>query len=263
MSEGFEKLKDIGAQKIHERTHIAKQYVQAILHESFDTLNKIQFLGFISILEREYSISLDDLKAKGTAYFNELHPDEEEYNNVFIASKKKKSYTLFYVAIALLLFIIAASFSVTNFSSTSTEQKAQEIDNANIKSATEVISPSLEVNTDTNISQDGNNTIVEEVPTEVAIVKKSLKIIPKFQLWVGYIDLSDHSKQQKLFSNELSLDPEKDWLFSFGHGNMSIEVNSEIQEFNFKENVRFLYKDGELKKITFAEFKNLNRGSRW
>ena len=64
MSSGLEKLRSIGAQKIHEQTHIARQHAQALLHESFDDMSRIHFLGFISILEREYSVDLSDLKAK-------------------------------------------------------------------------------------------------------------------------------------------------------------------------------------------------------
>lgn len=52
VNEGFEKLGTIGAQKINEKTHISKYHVQALLHNNFDDMTKIQFLGFVSILER-------------------------------------------------------------------------------------------------------------------------------------------------------------------------------------------------------------------
>ena len=51
MNEGFDKLKSIGAQKIHEATHIARAQIQALLHERSEDMNKSQFIGFISILE--------------------------------------------------------------------------------------------------------------------------------------------------------------------------------------------------------------------
>jgi len=92
MSDGLSKLKGIGAQKIHERTHIARQHVQAVLHETFDDMTKIQLLGFISILEREYSVDLSDLKAKGQEFYFEESSKIEDDTNVFVTPKKKKNY---------------------------------------------------------------------------------------------------------------------------------------------------------------------------
>ena len=49
MSEGFDKLKDIGAQKIHESTHISRKYIQDILQEDFSGMNRIQFLAPLAL----------------------------------------------------------------------------------------------------------------------------------------------------------------------------------------------------------------------
>jgi len=48
-----------------------------------------------------------------------------------------------------------------------------------------------------------------------------------------------------------------------GHGDLNIEVNSEIEEFKTKKNLRFSYIDGVLKMLTYSEFKELNRGKEW
>ena len=96
MSDGLDKLKAIGAQKIHEKTHIARIHVQAILHNSFEGITKIQFLGFISILEREYSVKLDELKARGLEYFGgETSQESDDIEpHVFVTPKKKKSFKI-------------------------------------------------------------------------------------------------------------------------------------------------------------------------
>ena len=93
MSDGLNKLRGIGAQKIHELTHIARQHVQAVLHETFDDMNKIQFLGFVSILEREYGVDLSDLKAKGQEFYAGESSKLHQETKVFVSPKKKKSYT--------------------------------------------------------------------------------------------------------------------------------------------------------------------------
>jgi len=91
----------------------------------------------------------------------------------------------------------------------------------------------------------------------------SFKIIPTHEVWLGYIDLETYEKGQKIFLDEFSLDPSKDWLLAFGHGHISIEINGIIKKYEIKKNVRFLYKNRELKEVNYEEFKSLNRGSGW
>ncbi len=270
MSEEIDKLRDIGAQKIHEATHISKQHAQGMLHESFEDMNKIQFLGFVSILEREYHINLDSLRAKGNEYFNDILSIQNDKNKLFITPKKKRNYSFFYIMIAVLVFITVTAFTITNFSSAATDKKVQLLDNNNIDSATQNSIPLIdELNTTMEeepgiIIEDENLTeIDEDIIPEAVLVPKSLKIIPNVRVWVGYIDLQTYKKYQKFVSDELVLDPEKDWVLVLGHGDLNIELNSEIQEFKTKNNLRFSYIDGVLKKITHSEFKQLNRDSEW
>jgi hypothetical protein len=46
MNSDLNKLKEIGAQKIYEQTHVSKEHVQSILHSSFEGLSKVQFFRF-------------------------------------------------------------------------------------------------------------------------------------------------------------------------------------------------------------------------
>lgn len=88
MSKDLKKLKSLGAQKIHEDTHIALRYVQSVIYESFEGLTKVQFLGFISILEREYQLDLSLLKIKGLEYFE----DDASHGKVFVVPEKKNKF---------------------------------------------------------------------------------------------------------------------------------------------------------------------------
>ena len=264
MSEGFEKLKNIGAQKIHEKTHIAKHHVQALLHESFDEMTKVQFIGFISILEREYNIKLQDLKESGLQHFQSLKALHEEENQVFVAPKKKKNNTAIYILLSLLLFAAAIIYNNTSNSEYLEEQNAtfQELENTIEPKEIEAIqqesnSSEILLNTvDTNISS-------EPVVAQEVVVEKSLKIIPNAKLWLGYINPKTHQKYQKLFSDSFELDAQKDWLLHLGHGDVTIVVHGEEKVYQNADNMRFLYQDGELKEINLSEFKSLNRGDRW
>ena len=95
-NDGLQTLKDIGAQKIYEETHIPVEHVQAILYESFDGITKVHFMGFVSILQREYQVDLSALKEKGVAYYNEKTPSEvTSEDGIFIAAKKEETLQFF------------------------------------------------------------------------------------------------------------------------------------------------------------------------
>lgn len=263
MSNGQSHLQDIGAQKIHEKTHISKLHVQALLHDTFEGMTKIQFLGFISILERDYGVKLDDLKAKGLEYFKDNGKEIEDSIKVFVAPKKKKSYTKIYIAVVVLIFVAVAIYT-NSLSFNGTTNTKQVIDNGAIEDAQKSMVIAQETEELNTSIVESNVTIMQEpIVQEVQEVVKSLKVISTVQLWIGYIDLETHKKQQKLFRDELILDPQKEWLLSLGHGNVSFEIDGEVIKFNSKKNMRFVYKDGELKEIDFQEFKRLNRGNEW
>lgn len=266
MSEGFEKLKNIGAQKIHEKTHIAKYHVQALLHESFDEMTKVQFIGFISILEREYNIKLQDLKDSGLQHFQSLSALNEEANQVFVAPKKKKSNTAIYIILSLLLFAAAIIYNNSNQAESLEEQNAtfEKLENTKELQSEELFQEDINGSNillkqkDTNISSEP--VAIQEEPVTV---EKSLKIIPNAKLWLGYINPHTYQKYQKLLSDPFELDAQKDWLMHLGHGDVTIVLHGEEIAYKKADNMRFLYQNGELKEITLSEFKSLNRGDRW
>ncbi len=265
MNEDFQKLKDIGAQKIHEATHISKQHVQSILNESFENMSKVQFLGFISILEREFDVRLDGLKERGKEYFGEVMPEqEEEEAKVFVTPAQKKNYTKLYIVIAAVIFLFVAIFTLSNISSSSNDAIIESLDNNSMEMGKQALSiDTNESNLSLANSSDENLSEVSEEEAEKKAVVKSFNVIPKVKLWMGYIDLSDYKRYQKLTSKEFSLDPDKEWLLSLGHGYVSFEIDGKLYEYNEKKNVKFLYKDGEIEKISTQEFKRLNRGNTW
>ena len=160
--------------------------------------------------------------------------------------------------------MFVAIFTLSNISSSSNDEIIESLDNNNIEmiqktitSSTEENNLSLQAVSDENVSE-----ATQEEPQKNAVVK-SLTVIPKVKLWMGYIDLSDYKKYQKLTSEEFSLDPQKEWIMSLGHGYVTFEIDGKLYEYNEKKNVKFLYRDGEIEKISAQEFKRLNRGNKW
>lgn len=272
-NDGFEKLRTIGAQKIHEKTHISKYHVQALLHNNFDDMTKIQFLGFVSILEREYNVHLDELRERGLEYFTSLKVTNED-RPIFMQPKQTKSNTFLYLTLAILFILIAIGYTYA----TTQVNKQSEItiqDNQTIKTVQEDILGIVDdINvTDTNTTDinatKNEESIIEEGELLEPIVKEepvkelSFKIIPNARLWLGYIDLSTHKQYQTTTFKPMILDPKKDWLLNLGHADISVVVHGVVQKYNKPDNIRFLYKDQELKEITVAESRSYNKGKIW
>ena len=186
VSEELDLLREIGAQKIYEDTHISLKHAQSVIHESFEGLTKVQFLGFISILEREYNQDLSMLKEKGLAYFADEPVKEVSTTSVFIEPNKTKSPTLLYIIVALFVFIVVAYFSIGGDSST---PQTVKIDNSAIVNAQKNINPTAYES----ITSDENETIPLVVVEEEKAIEPpaSLKIIAKSKLWIGYIDRTE------------------------------------------------------------------------
>jgi len=280
---GVDILKNIGAQKIHETTHISKQHVQAIIHGSFEDINKIQFIGFISILEKEYEIDLTDLRDKGIAYFNDVTTyDQTPKKSVFVTTETKTTNKKFFLIIIILIFITAVVYKSYPFllDEKQTDKKVNKLDNKIINNAKKIIISEktthkniYEENISTEpikISEKNISIIKTDLNTSAKIIKKTkvevktiINIEPRIRVWMGYIDLKTHKKHQKVFKGNFLLDTSKDWIIVFGHSNINIEVNGLLKKYSSNKNLRFLFKNGKLEKIDYKKFKELNEGKEW
>lgn len=298
MNENLEKLRVLGVQKIHEKTHIARKFVQDLLDENYSNMNSVQYSGFLSILEKEYKLDLGVMKQKAKDYYSTQKPSlkKEKAIKEVAKSRQNSGLKLIYVIFALALFVLFALY----LGNSSANKEVVEVDNSVIESAKEVViinnqeqnkSSIIEdlnqsifvdenVTADKNITQQLQEEKIEENATQSTVVKEEyieevnqtkqpvattniITIKPKEQIWLGYIDLSNYKKSQKLFSSELELDANKEWLLYFGHRFFSIRTPDETKEYNSKNSIRFLYKNGTLKELSSEEFIALNKGQKW
>ena len=274
MLKELDTLREIGAQKIYEDTHIALKYAQSVIHESFEDLDKVQFLGFISILEREYKKDLSNLRAKGLEYFETQHVQESINPEVFTIPKTKTRMTGLYIFIALSIFIAAIYFS---FDFSAQKKSVTAVDNSAIENAQKNITPAakmtviIDVNTsDSNISTENTRKtetkVIEKQVLTKQIVENNLSpliVLPKSKLWIGYINKTDGIKKQTVIKHKLELDPSKEWLLSLGHGYVKMDVNGKETTYSSAKNLRFRYADGKLEELSVKEFKKLNEGRLW
>jgi hypothetical protein len=258
MSEELHKLQRIGAQKIFEKTHIPIQHIQEILQSDFSSFTRVQFLGFLSILEREYNEDLSVHRAFGLSYFDEL--DKQDSYGLSMTPKEKGSKKPLFIAIVVLLFI---AILILKFGVLNSKKEKTAVDNTLIEHVEKKIKPKIiaSVN-ELNETKELNSTKTDSKELKKPVVD-SFKIIAKSKVWFGYIDVLTNKKKQKIFNGEFDLDPSKEWLLVFGHGYIDMYINGKIIKFSSRNDVRFLYKDGKLTTISKEEFKNLNRGHSW
>ncbi len=276
MSEELTKLKSLGTQNIYEDTHIPIVYINAILSNNFGSFQKVQFLGFISILEKEYNLDLSDVRATGLTSFKDDNLEE----GIFIVSKKDNKKINIYALIAIFIVILLILFKMDFFGDS--EVVNPVVDDVLINKVQESIKPIIVPNPvlidklqetirpivavdEVNLTEESNASeeiVAIEIPVVLEIVK-SFKIVPKFKVWLGYIDVKTNKKKQKIFRGEMELDPDKKWLLVFGHTNIDMYINGEIVKMNLQNNVRYLYEDSKIKAISTREFKKLNRGHKW
>jgi len=272
MSEAIQELQNIGAQKIHNDTHISKHHAQAILHETFDGLTKLQVNGFISILEREYEIDLSELRKSSDAYFSDISSNVNK--NIFVNDEVKKSNTLIYIFSAIIIVSIFAFFISSFSNSIKTISIPNEKDIVKIVEE-KIVSEKKKIkvidinnsdinNTEKNVTvvseKSENNRTMEKIVVEEKKIIKSFEIVPKRKVWIGRFNLDTHKKRQGTVRNKLILEPKNNYLLVLGHSYIDILLNS--KPFNFKNSgtLRLKYIDGKLSIIKNKEFKKLSKG---
>jgi len=269
MSNDYEKLKAIGAQKIHEETHISRLHVQAILDKTYDDMAKIQFSGFISILEREYYLDLVELREEGLVHFNGLDDiNTDNLNIVFKPKKEKSSSSSYYMIVGICIFVAVIYFSLSD--SSQKNEKPEHIDESLIKSAQANIQAIKEkpevqeqiIKIKKVITEKENNATKEKEATQVVKVK-SFSIQPREALWLGYKDLDTGKSYQITTSEMLQLDANKTWLLTSGHGHINIIIDGVATKYSKTYTMRFLYKDGVIKKLNYKKYQELDAGGRW
>lgn len=265
---GLDKLREIGAHKIFEQTHIARKFVEDILKGNFSTMNRVQFAGFISILEREYNVDLHELTEEYNAQYNAQHSNEKEPFVVSIQEDSQKTtHTKMYVVAALVLAGTVLAF----YSLLGSPEAEEPLPQAPV----EVVIPEKEELNNTTIEEarshlDQLDQETDEIP-EPAVVEVTVEpvhlgkfeIIPRSNLWIGIIDLDTFKRTQKLGSEPFELASDKEWLLVMGHGYVTFSVNGEEKRFKEEKKVWFSYENGVLRQLSRSEFKEKNRGKAW
>ncbi len=267
----FEALKALGADEIAAKTHIIRHNVDALLNKSFDQFGKVQFNGFVSILEREFRIDLSSYKDEYRAFHSEKKnemPSEEPFVIRSMGNQKKRFMIPGLLAVAIATVIIAV------FISTEGRSKAPiEINNTAIDKAKETLATASTASSEPGSEayevesvQDQKLLEQEENITEVsaeAVTHEDVVLIPRVKIWMGIINMQTHKRRVEMTKERVRLDASKEWLIVTGHGRLRIEQGEEEWVYKKRDQMLFMIENGIFQPIDQAEFRARNRGKIW
>ena len=272
MNEAIEKIKEIGLDKVHEKTHVSIKSLEDIVNQRFDAIHHIQLTGFLNIIENELHIDVSSIREELKAH-RERSGQAGDERKLFIEvpseedSKKSLYITLIVIVIAALLYF---------FSSDDDTPKAKSYQDAIQSSAVEDAKQHLDTQAATSVTAFEKETTTKEEekvrplqPARIAPKKKvSIKnrpfvIYPKEPLWVGIINIDNDEQKDTITSEPFPLDETANLLITLGHGYLKIDLNGQVENLSDRGRIRYLYKNGMLSRISASKFKELNKGRSW
>lgn len=195
----FEELLDQNSiLAINEKTRISVANIDKLAKKDFSDLRKVQVLGFISILEREYGESFDDLRQAANEYFGSsaetIHLSEHFIKDVSSSNGNKR--------IILFLGIILIAV-VWFFYSSILENNKQSIITPIVDDINNTIVVTKKENNITDINQTKEANTTSQKSSEANLssaVASGIKIVPLKKMWFAVVDLAT----KKVFDHIIS-----------------------------------------------------------
>lgn len=266
----FEDLQELGANVIHEQTHIARAKLDSILNKTYDDLTRVQFMGFISILEREYGIDLSSIRDE----YNEVmqtHLDVvlPKSSAILQAASRTRQKWVIGGVIAVLALITLGYMAQGELSISPSEDiiKLTSTDVAVVDQNTDIALP-VEINTTvmTPVVEANMSLVMDEQNRSMPSVtnfEKAVSIKPSAKVWVGMMDIDSGKKTQKITKDAIVLDGSKNTLFMFGHGRLEITTPEGKKTLKERNAVWFTFENGKLQQINEVQFMEINKGANW
>jgi hypothetical protein len=167
----IQKLKDIGLDKISNKTFINKENLTLVLDREFQKLEKTKCLGFIKILEREYDVDLSELKRDYLDYQikNKNENTTESYVNIKHSDDLQGSEKNYVLLASIALATLALLWWL--FLGDSKENIEKKADDLNVVKNSQVTLDAQEnlsfLNTTQKDNFNDNDTINNTLSTEI------------------------------------------------------------------------------------------------
>ncbi|MBV5277678.1 MAG: hypothetical protein J0647_01275 [Campylobacteraceae bacterium] len=288
MDKDIKVLEKIGLQEVCKKTHIEVKQLEYMVNNQYDKLSKINTLGFVKILSREYKLDLSDWLEGFYDYWADSKTDEDK---IFVRANSDRSYKKVAWIFLVILFVsgIFAVISIfkidtyffnlidkANFETTTNGYQSTPIVQEAAKSlGVKVEERMIETNSSNStieaviVSIDENITKKVEANESIAspILQQNNKniaqILPKRKIWIGIISLSDFSRKISSGEEVLTIDLTKKQLIKTGNGYFTLSYDGTVEDFVEQGSTRFLVDNGTIKKISEETFVQLNKGKNW
>jgi len=294
-------LEENSIRGISQKTKISEENLENLLANKFEYLKKVKTLGFISIIEREYSADLSPLREEANSYYIQSLEDRSVTLGLPIMEEKKGKSKFFMLIIFVLLGYATWYFftqfdrkhlsemipfvdeeMIENFMGKTkiSEDKVEElsIGNVQVKSHPDVLE---NVNRDTALlpvkSHEETRTstskididsveitqTVEDISPEV-IVKKVISIVPMSRLWFGMTEQETGERDHFSISDTFELDvSSKTWLIATSSLGFSLQNENEVKEFNDAKEHYFKIDKNGIEELSKSSYVALGGWPQW
>jgi hypothetical protein len=228
-------------------------------------------MGFMSILEREYGIDLNDIREEYTKFYQNNIATLPPKHSVILQSSSNSKPKWIVVGIILIAMLMIAGYIAQGKMSNEPREEVMKLSVPTMALKDSMIDTNV---TDTNTT-DSNETnitlatvssvknITKPSTPEPMISGKGLVIHPIYKVWYGMIDMATGKRIQKITTDPIRIDTTKNWLIFLGHGRLEVESSSGKIEFKQTDPIRFICENGVLKELSKDEFIERNGGQDW
>jgi len=267
MSDILAPIKAIDIETLHLRTKISPQNLKALIERDFSKFHKVQFFGFVSILERDFNLDLSSYKEEYLTASNTVLEVTPEIKNFSSEEDPRKPHTNRKIIIFVLLGLSLIGFIAYKMLYLVEQPQPIVLNESAIIEAKEhlaavekqeLLIQQRELNATAAVSEDDNTS--QELKAELA---PHVIILPKRRLWIGLINIETGKRVQDIIDSGYELNTSSSWLMVFGHGHLDIEYNKKLLEFTSRKKLWFVYEDGKLQQINKDEFRRKNGGKTW
>jgi len=155
-------LEEHSLKSICEKTNISEENLEALFSGEFDVLKKVKTMGFISIIEREYSADLTALREEALTYYATHMDDSGVVLDAAPVVEKRKGRSKLLVVTVFLLLGTASWYFITQFD----KEQLRELIPFNEEKMTADIQDDVDLNPDLSIEHAIAETQEDKTVTE-------------------------------------------------------------------------------------------------
>jgi len=257
-------LKYDDVKAINEKTRISASNIEKLIQKDFSGFKKVQALGLISILEREYGGVFEDLRDSSNEYFNSRIESQVAPLNILQenSSAPISSKVPMLIIGAILIGAILFLYSYLN-----NNQPQQEVAPL-VEELNASIAPIGETNTtETNVTEgnltdanatDSNRTLVD-INTTVSSVAGAtnagaVTIVPVKRLWFATFDLVNKKTLDHTMTQPYDLSNSAGVLVATSVAPFSIKTSNEEKKYSDFKPHYFKISANNANEITKEEF---------